>query len=316
MPELSIIVPVYKVEQYLPKCIDGTLAHAVSDFELVLIDDGSPDRCGRICDEYAAKDSRINVIHQENRGVSAARNAGLDLARGEYIGFVDSDDWIEPEMYETMVGLANEQEQDVVICGARQWSESGSPLFIDFPSEGRYNKDELLEAMYSTPNPLSGCLWNKLFRASKVSGIRFRTHLTNCEDGVFIIEAFFSLEKGYKISSPLYNVLQRSKSASRSENIGQIYRTICGFSEIKDLLKHRKHSKKLAHHAANMLLDNCVRFSHEIIRIHRSTNEPCKTELCRIRKIMSLCMIKAFFQRTRSIRELHGFFYELTRIRE
>ena len=92
MPELSIIVPVYKVEPYLPKCIDSILAQTFSDFELILIDDGSPDRCGEICDEYAARDDRVVVIHRENRGVSAARNAGLDAARGEYIGFVDSDD--------------------------------------------------------------------------------------------------------------------------------------------------------------------------------------------------------------------------------
>ncbi len=279
MPELSIIVPVYKVEKYLPKCIDSILAQTFKDFELILIDDGSPDHCGEICDEYATKDPRIRVIHQENQGVSAARNAGLDIATGSYIGFVDSDDWIEPAMYETMVGLANKQDLDVVICGARQWSESGAPLFDDFPSEKNYSKDELLEAMYSTPNPLSGCLWNKLFRAQKISGIRFRKHLTNCEDGVFIVECFFSLDNGCKICDPLYNVLQRRKSASRSENISQIYRTICGFNEIKDILKHHKHSKKLDNLASNMLLDNCVRFSLEIVAVHKSTNSPCSAEL-------------------------------------
>ena len=113
MPELSIIVPVYKVEPYLRRCIDSILAQTFRDFELILIDDGSPDNCGAICDEYAAKDSRIIVIHQKNQGVSAARNAGLDIAKGTYLGFVDSDDWIEPEMYETMIATAKEKQVDV-----------------------------------------------------------------------------------------------------------------------------------------------------------------------------------------------------------
>ncbi|MDR2409141.1 MAG: glycosyltransferase, partial [Bacteroidales bacterium] len=95
MTVLSIIVPVYKVEPYLRRCIDSILAQTFTDFECILIDDGSPDGCPAICDEYAEKDKRIMVIHQENEGVSAARNAGLDIAKGEWIGFVDSDDWCD-----------------------------------------------------------------------------------------------------------------------------------------------------------------------------------------------------------------------------
>jgi len=90
-PKISIIVPVYKVEPYLRKCIDSILAQTFTDFELILVDDGSPDGCGKICDEYAKKDNRILVIHKSNGGLSSARNAGLEIAKGEYIGFVDSD---------------------------------------------------------------------------------------------------------------------------------------------------------------------------------------------------------------------------------
>lgn len=94
---ISVIVPVYNVEPYLRQCIDSILAQTYRDFELILVDDGSPDNCGAICDEYARRDSRIRVIHQENGGLSAARNAGIDIATGEYISFVDSDDWVHPE---------------------------------------------------------------------------------------------------------------------------------------------------------------------------------------------------------------------------
>ena len=97
-PKISIIVPVYKVELYLEKCINSILNQTFKDFELILVDDGSPDRCGEICDEYAKKDNRIVVVHKENGGQASARNVGLDIARGDYIGFVDSDDWIERDM--------------------------------------------------------------------------------------------------------------------------------------------------------------------------------------------------------------------------
>ncbi|MBQ9861711.1 MAG: glycosyltransferase [Clostridia bacterium] len=95
-PTISVIVPVYNVERYLPRCIDSILSQTFTDFQLILIDDGSPDACGRICDEYAARDPRIGVIHQENAGVGSARNAGLDAAVGKYIYFIDPDDSLEP----------------------------------------------------------------------------------------------------------------------------------------------------------------------------------------------------------------------------
>ena len=105
-PLISIIVPVYNVEEFLPKCIDSILAQTYENLEIILVEDGTKDNSGQICDAYAEKDSRIKVIHKENGGLSSARNAGMDVARGEYFGFVDSDDWIEPETYESLMVLA------------------------------------------------------------------------------------------------------------------------------------------------------------------------------------------------------------------
>ena len=119
---LSIIVPVYKVESYLARCVDSILAQTVSDFELILVDDGSPDRCGAICDEYAARDPRVRVIHKENGGLSSARNAGIDIARGQWLGFVDSDDWITPDCYEKLLACA--QRQNVKLVCAGRWDVS------------------------------------------------------------------------------------------------------------------------------------------------------------------------------------------------
>ena len=119
MAEISIIVPVYKVEKYLRRCIDSIAAQTFTDWECILVDDGSPDDSGTICDEYAENDKRFRVFHQENAGVSAARNKGLDEAKGEWICFVDSDDWIEKEMLEKMYNLAVKNKAEVVVCGCK-----------------------------------------------------------------------------------------------------------------------------------------------------------------------------------------------------
>lgn len=117
MCEISIIVPVYKVEEYLEKCVDSILAQTFTDIEVILVDDGSPDRSGVICDEYAAKDPRVKVIHKENGGLSSARNAGIEVAKGRYLGFVDSDDYIGPDMYQLLYEDITREQADLAICG-------------------------------------------------------------------------------------------------------------------------------------------------------------------------------------------------------
>ena len=113
---ISVIVPVFKVEAYLAKCIESIRCQTYSNFELILVDDGSPDGSPQICDDYAAVDDRIRVIHKNNRGLSSARNAGLDIAQGEFICFIDSDDYIKPEYLETLLTLQRKNNADLVIC--------------------------------------------------------------------------------------------------------------------------------------------------------------------------------------------------------
>lgn len=117
MPEISIIVPVYKVEQYINKCVDSILGQTYRDFEVILVDDGSPDGSGRLCDEYAKEDSRVRVIHKPNGGLSDARNAGIDVARGHYIGFVDGDDYIAADMYQVLHEAIVKANAQLAICG-------------------------------------------------------------------------------------------------------------------------------------------------------------------------------------------------------
>lgn len=144
---LSIIVPVYDVERYLPKCIDSVLAQTFTDFELILVEDGSPDNCPALCDAAATKDARIRVIHQKNGGLSAARNAGLDAARGAWIGFVDSDDYIAPEMYEALYKAVQSTGADLALCDYAEVDETGAlcpPMHISL-AEQVFTGRELLK---------------------------------------------------------------------------------------------------------------------------------------------------------------------------
>ena len=124
MPKISVIVPVYKVEAYLDRCVRSVIAQTFRDFELILVDDGSPDRCPEMCDEWAEKDSRIKVIHQQNKGLSAARNSGIRAAVGEYITFIDSDDWVSPVMLNSLYSLIKRSGADISVCDLYKTSET------------------------------------------------------------------------------------------------------------------------------------------------------------------------------------------------
>ena len=154
MPRISVIVPVYNVERYLPACIDSILNQSFYDLEVILIDDGSPDRCGVICDEYSHKDKRIKVIHQDNHGVSFARNEGLKIATGDYYGFVDPDDFISPDMYCTMIKAAEDEDAGIAICGFAFCTENGRETRRDTITPGILSQRELIMSNWANcPTP-------------------------------------------------------------------------------------------------------------------------------------------------------------------
>lgn len=173
-PLISIIVPVYKVEDYLGKCIESILSQSITNFELILIDDGSPDKCGDICDHYANIDSRIKVIHKRNEGLSAARNSGLDIAKGEYVGFVDSDDWIDENMYGTLMGLLIDNDGDIAQCEfIRTFDENEKVDNSKNNTIETFNNFEALKNLYSEKAISTVVSWNKLYRRDLFEYIRF-----------------------------------------------------------------------------------------------------------------------------------------------
>lgn len=166
---ISVIVPVYNVEPYVRKCLDSIINQTYRDLEILVVDDGSTDRSGEICDEYVKQDERVQVFHTENKGLSAARNLGLDKATGEWIGFVDSDDWIEPDMYEKLLRRAEETGTDIVECGGCTDYMTKSirrPAF-----QGTANGAEALEALIR--NEIWTQVWNKIWSHHLFAGIRF-----------------------------------------------------------------------------------------------------------------------------------------------
>ncbi len=174
---ISIVVPVYNVEQYLPRCIDSLLAQTYQNLEIILVDDGATDRCPEICDEYQKKDKRIKVIHKENGGLSDARNAGTKMACGEYIGYVDSDDFVTPDMYETLAKALEEKQADIAVCNYLYVDEEGMEIaeknkilpIEDIVLSGKETTGKLIGENYA----YWVTAWNRLYRREIACAVTF-----------------------------------------------------------------------------------------------------------------------------------------------
>lgn len=201
IPKVSVVIPVYKVEPYLRRCVDSVLAQTLSDLEIILVDDGSPDHCPEICDEYASKHENIQVVHKPNGGLASARNAGMRVAQGDYILFVDSDDWIDPETAAELVSVAENYQVDFVrfrpMYAGWPGHEDGS--ICDFGTEqgmheGLYRKQEIAEAIYprlfATPQMTLGVIvaaWRSLYRRAflEKNMLYFDEEVRYSEDTIF-----------------------------------------------------------------------------------------------------------------------------------
>ena len=178
-PTISIICPVYKSEKYIHKCVDSIIAQTFKDWELIIVDDGSPDSSGDICDKYALIDTRIKILHKQNGGVSTARQRGLEAVRGEYVIHADSDDWIEPSMLEVLYRTAKEEKADVVVCDYYVNDHNGQRLIKQQPTQ--LTSMAMLHDLF---HGLHGSLWNKLVRRDCYInyGLKFYDGINYCED--------------------------------------------------------------------------------------------------------------------------------------
>lgn len=217
--KLSIIVPVYQVEAHIDECITSILDQTFRDFELILVDDGSLDRCPAICDVYAQKDSRIRVIHQKNQGLSAARNTGLQAARGDYIGFVDSDDFIEASMYEKLLDNLEREKADISVCGRyKVWGDKK----IQEQKSNVYKVMDSAQALALMNTNVLGyfdvAAWDKIYKRSCFKGIEFPEGKL-CEDWFVMYKLFFNAHRIVYDSMPLYNYRQRTGSITHGKKV-------------------------------------------------------------------------------------------------
>lgn len=275
-PKISVIVPVYKAEKFIRKCLDSILGQTHTNLEVILVDDGSPDDCGRICDEYAARDGRIRVIHQENGGVSSARNAGLRAVTGDWIGFLDDDDWIEPDMYEYLLGLAQAHGAGVVQCGLFVDEPDSSEMLFCAPRERmltggaeRFSAGDWQQIGNST------C--NKLYRADCLQGVFYDTTCPMGEDLMFNLQVLRRASGILLGTEAKYHYVQHAASACHAPpNAAFIRSHRLVLTRAMELF--REDSEAFAHFGAERLrmdMHNCSR----IVRFPEMNLSELKNEI-------------------------------------
>ena len=304
--KLSIIVPIYNVEPYLRRCIDSILAQTFTDFELILVDDGSPDNCPAICDEYAKKDPRIVVIHKENGGLSDARNAGLNIAKGDYIGFVDSDDLIHPQMYEHMIYRIIESNSDFAACGMK-YIDNDENQFGCWPPESQdvvFSRNDFIEHFYpDVRRAIMQSVCNKLFCSKLFRELRFPKGKTY-EDGMIQLDLYDQCSSIVVLKEYYYYYF-----CVREESIINSSYSKKQFDSIELSLKQYKYFEKLEiqeqqHYTLSVYVNNylsnwfAVKFkakelSNEFLSYTREFNEYysriyTNPQICRLKKLTVL----------------------------
>lgn len=214
VPEISIIVPVYNMERYLTQCVESVVAQTFADWELLLVDDGSTDKSGTMCDEWALRDARIKVIHKPNSGQADSRNIALKQAVGRYIGFVDSDDWTEPAMFATMYETACKYDADIVICGYADEYVGRSEVYNDDGKTVEYSRDEAVERLIYD-NEIRSYLWDKLFKREILTDEMPSGRIF--EDYAIMPRWFANAQKVVSVHVSLYHYRQRKDSTIYSD---------------------------------------------------------------------------------------------------
>ena len=307
MPKVSVIIPVFNAEKYLKECLDSALNQTIDDIEIICIDDGSIDKSGKICDEYTEKDNRVKVIHQKNSGAAIARNKGIEIASGEYLAFLDSDDFYEPNMLEKLYTKAIESDAEVVSCDCFNFDNlTKKNINIDGCIKKRYlsekaifNAKEIHKYIF---NYTAGYAWNKLFKTSliKDNNIKFHNDLKIFEDAPFTFLALLLANK----QCVIYEKLIHHRAFLRSSLYLQVTRrpedSTKAIYILKEILEHLNcyelYEQSLINLAAAFIFD-------AIGMMNKKFNIPKKKAFCNILK-------NKFFKDFNIIQRERSYFYE------
>lgn len=276
-PKVSIIVPIYNVEKYLDRCISSLINQTLKDIEIILVDDGSPDNCPKMCDEYAKKDYRIKVIHKKNAGLGYARNSGLEIASGEYIAFVDSDDYVDTRMYEKLLLFANKNNCDAVFCGFRiqsltgKWISSNEVIkdtiwtgqeintfMLDMIASGAKVKKERLYQM---------SVWHAIYRRSIITSnnISFPSEReVVSEDIPFQIDFLTNSDKIGYIKDNLYSYCFNSTSLSTTFNPNKFI----GYCKLRDCLLSKCNKYEYRNRVNRLFIGYVRSYCYEICKLN------------------------------------------------
>lgn len=213
--KISVVIPVYNVEKYLPECIESVRNQTYPVYEIILVDDGSTDSSSLICDKYVQTDKRIRVVHKKNEGLSSARNTGIDAASGDYISFIDGDDWIEPGMYKAMTDAVIESKADIIACNMILELSTGDK--VPYASESKnilYTKEKALKELYKNKNlTFSAC--NKIYNIKLFDSIRFTENII-LEDMDISYRLIYQANSIYYLKDPFYNYRYNESSILRA----------------------------------------------------------------------------------------------------
>lgn len=255
-PLISVIIPAYNVEKYIQRCIESIRKQTYSNLQIVIVDDGSTDQTGKIADSLSMKDSRIQVLHKQNQGVSAARNSGLEVARGGYIGFVDGDDYIEPVMYEKLIVLAEKYDAKIAHCGYQMVFPNRIDLYYGTGQlkvqDSVTGVRDLLEGTLVEPG-----LCNKLYASSILKEIRLDNEIKINEDLLLNYMAFCKSEKSVFLDEPYYHYIIRKNSATTSEWNKNKLKDPLIVLETMDALEEREEIKNIIRN----------RYIHQLMRV-------------------------------------------------
>lgn len=208
---ISVIIPIYNVEKYLDRCVDSIINQTYKNLEIILVDDGSPDNCPKMCDDYAEKDSRIKVVHKKNGGLSDARNAGMKVATGGYVSFIDSDDYVSLDFYEILLQTMIDNDSDIVECSVVKFYENGK--FDEYSDNLKVTNYETVDALDGliSENPFKQHVWNKLYKSSVALDIPYAVGKLN-EDEFWTYQVFGKAKKVTRINKTMYYYFQRNGS--------------------------------------------------------------------------------------------------------
>lgn len=278
---VSIIVPVYNVEKYLEKCLDSLINQTYRNLQIILVDDGSGDDSGTICDRYAAQDNRIQVIHKKQSGVSAARNTGLEAAKGSYICFEDSDDWIDEKMIETMYENMVEEKAQISIIGYDMvWEDGRSQKKSDENAYYVWDQRESI-VQWMTQKIFKGFMWDKMFAREIFTGIRFPEDRSYMEDVAIGLDLFARAETVVYSGKTGYHYLQRQGSATNS---GFQERELLGITEAEKMIRFSKdHQGIYDKEAYSRLLINVYTILERIVL---TGNKKDKEKIPELKKVL------------------------------